>query len=129
MFRPSSSSYLQAVAHNGFYIHLTSSTVYKLYMYIYIYCIQIVCVYIYLYKIYIHFIFSIDYKFHMYCTQIIYICINNIYLYTNYVYIYLYTFCIHWHCQLRTKSSGSQPEDGFMKKAETCRCYDFLIIF
>jgi hypothetical protein len=24
---------------------------------------------------------------------------------------------------------GSQPEDGFMKKAETCRCYDFLITF
>jgi len=21
-----------------------------------------------------------------------------------------------------------QPEDGFMKEAETCHCYDFLII-
>jgi len=25
-------------------------------------------------------------------------------------------------------SFGSQPEDGFMKKAETCRYCDFLII-
>jgi len=24
---------------------------------------------------------------------------------------------------------GSQPEDGFTKTAETCRCYDFVIIF
>jgi hypothetical protein len=24
---------------------------------------------------------------------------------------------------------GSQPEDGFMKKAETCRYYKFLIVF
>jgi hypothetical protein len=26
------------------------------------------------------------------------------------------------------KLFGSQPEDGFMKKVETCRYYDFLII-
>jgi hypothetical protein len=26
------------------------------------------------------------------------------------------------------KTFGSQPEDGFMKKVETCRCYNFLII-
>jgi len=26
-------------------------------------------------------------------------------------------------------SFGSQPEDGFMKKAETCRCCDLLIVF
>jgi hypothetical protein len=23
----------------------------------------------------------------------------------------------------------SQPEDGFMRKAEICRCYDYLIFF
>jgi len=27
------------------------------------------------------------------------------------------------------KLYGSQPEDDFMKKAETCHCYNFLIIF
>jgi len=30
-------------------------------------------------------------------------------------------------CQSYIKNLyGSQPEDGFMKKAETCCCYDFL---
>jgi len=32
------------------------------------------------------------------------------------------------HLYIKT-SSKSQPEDGFLKKAETCSCYDFSIIF
>jgi hypothetical protein len=38
-------------------------------------------------------------------------------------------FLILRHYQLHKKtSSKSQPEDGFMKEAETFGCYDFLII-
>jgi hypothetical protein len=38
-------------------------------------------------------------------------------------------FGFFYHCNIILKKLfGSQPEDGFMKKAETCR-YDFLIIF
>jgi hypothetical protein len=32
---------------------------------------------------------------------------------------YIYIYIINNLCE-------SQPEDGFMKKAETCRCYDFF---
>jgi hypothetical protein len=39
-------------------------------------------------------------------------------------------FLICKHCKLNIKkSSKSQPDDGFMKKAETCSCHDVLINF